>query len=161
MALVCLDTQILIWGIQGYSRLSQQDMIPKAQAFIRHLEDQKHHVMIPSVVVAELLLGIPHDQHVAVLGQFRRNFMIYPFDLEAAMHYAKIWGTLKSASVDEAQIKRGTLRSEVRTDCMIVATAAARGAACIYSNDDDIHEIAYGYIRAERMPEILTQMNLL
>jgi len=35
MAVVCLDSQILVWGIKQQATAGQEDMIPRANAFLK------------------------------------------------------------------------------------------------------------------------------
>lgn len=57
--LVCLDTNIVIWGILEQSHSSQQEMIGRAKLFIENLTKSKARMMLPSPVVTELLLNVP------------------------------------------------------------------------------------------------------
>ena len=63
MSLVCFDNHVLVWGIKEQATPGQEDMIPRTKAFISKLQNDKVHVLIPSVVVAEFLMPIPPDMH--------------------------------------------------------------------------------------------------
>ena len=91
MELVCLDTHILIWGIKEESEPGQEDKIPKAKSFLKWLEDKKAKILVPSVVVAELLMRVPREEHGKVIDFFQRKFIAPPFDTVAASCFAKIW----------------------------------------------------------------------
>jgi hypothetical protein len=62
MALICFDTNILIWGIKEQSGKGQEEIIPRAKDFISSLDDETT-VLIPSIVVAEILMPIPKELH--------------------------------------------------------------------------------------------------
>lgn len=159
--LVCLDTQILIWGIKEQASLNRQDMIPKTKVFLDRLQEKKARVLIPTVVVAELMLGVPPDDHYPMSEILRRRFIIAPFDLGAAAHYARVWKEQQQAGViKELQEHPDASKRRLKVDCMIVATALARGVDCIYSEDGWLLRFAEGYIDARRIPEQTEQLDL-
>lgn len=42
MDTVCIDTNVLIWGIKGEHSTGQNDMVSKAQRFLDYLDRQKN-----------------------------------------------------------------------------------------------------------------------
>jgi len=128
---------------------------------MEHLEKTDTKVVIPAVVVAELLLPLPAEVHHAIVNLFQRAFMTAPFDLQAAVHFARIWQAQKDTGrIEELSQSHGATRIELKADCMIVATALAKGVSCIYSNDVKLHKLAEGLIDVQEMPDILTQLEL-
>lgn len=161
MSLVCLDTHILIWGIKEEATEGQEEMIARAKAFLEHLEKTDRRVLIPAVVVAEFLLRLPVEVHHTIVNLFQRAFFTAPFDLQAAERFARIWQAQRDTGrIQELSQSHGATKSELKADCMIVATAVARGTSCIYSNDDTLQKFAEGYIDVHEMPDILTQLDL-
>lgn len=153
MELVCLDTHILIWGIKEESEPGQKDMIPKAKAFLKWLEDKKIKVLIPSVVVAELLMRVPSEEHGKVIDFFQRKFITPPFDTVAACCFANIW----RKKTDEKTIKElidnlSITREKIKIDLQIIAIAVTRRASCIYSYDKAMPKLAEGYISVKEIP---------
>jgi predicted nucleic acid-binding protein len=145
MATVCLDTQILIWGLKRQASPGQEDMIDLATRFLSHLTRQKRTCIVPAVVVSELLLPLPLSEHNAFVADIARRFTVPPFDTLTATYLARVW-----------QSKRGQVeipRPEIKFDSLIVATALAAGANCIYSHDPHVKLIAAGHLDCRGMDE--------
>jgi predicted nucleic acid-binding protein len=142
MPLVCFDSMILIWGIQEHG---QEEEVAQAKAFLDHLDKQGTKALIPSVVVAEFLTGIPTAAHTTIADLLERHFITAAFDLKASMHFARIWQDRDQRGVITLLKQRDrATRAELKADCMIVATAVAQGASCIYSHDDNLAGFANG-----------------
>ena len=45
--LVCFDTMMLIWGVQGVSTLGQESMIQRAKKYIKQLNEIKAKIILP------------------------------------------------------------------------------------------------------------------
>lgn len=160
MGLVCFDTQVLIWGIQGHARITQQHMIVRTKNFIRHLGQHNTKVLIPSVVLAEFLMGIPSDRHAAVAAYLQNSFIVAPFDASAALAFAQIWQENKQASVYQTLRDEGVSRREIKVDCQIVAITLAARASIIYTHDPHLAKFAGNRIEISEVPEIPTQLEL-
>ena len=160
MKLVCLDTNVLIWGIKGLATSGQEDMISRAKIFIDTLNDDKElTILIPSIVIAEYLLPIPHQEHANIINVFNSSFIIAPFDAFAASKFSIIWNTHKPSQEVEKLVKNGFTKTELRADSMIVATAVARKAECIYSHDNGVKNFAKGFIDVREIPFIPKQQD--
>ncbi len=159
MKLVCFDNHVLVWGIKEQATFGQEEMIPRAKALIKTLDETHVRVLIPSIVIAEFLLRIPPDEHALVINLFHRSFVVVSFDTSAASWFSKIWQAKKEQAVIEQLAKNGKTRAELRTDSLIVATAVSQKADCIYSHDDGLKEFAKGYIVVNEIPFITKQMS--
>ena len=158
MKLVCLDTNLLIWGIQQQSKKGQEEMIPRTKIFIDSLaEDKETFVLVPTVVIAEYLMPIPQREHAAVINLFNKRFIVAPFDALAASKFALIWNTNKSIEEAEKSIANGATRAELKADSMIVAIAVARNVGCIYSHDNGVKTFAKGFVEVKDIPIIERQ----
>src|SRR5438552_473289 len=76
--IVCIDAHPIIWGIKKQSTTGQEDMIGKAEYFFHWVDEQKHDVIIPAIVVAEILAPEPvttHSQILEVLNQNRKKLI--------------------------------------------------------------------------------------
>jgi len=146
--IVCLDTQILIWGIKGEAKPNQLNLVAKAKNFIDWLAGQKLTVIIPSVVLSEVLVKVPKKDHNKIISKITKRFKIIPFETIAAQKHAYYW-------LD----KKGVIpnRTELKFDYMIIATALAQKAACIYSHDKGLKDCAEGMIQVKEMPTIMKQ----
>ena len=61
--IVCIDSNIVIWGIK---QQESESMIERALGFFEWCDKEKHAVMIPSIVIAEILA--PETQEKIAVG---------------------------------------------------------------------------------------------
>jgi predicted nucleic acid-binding protein len=155
MKLICFDTQIIIWGVRKYATVRQEINIEKAKYLIESCEKEQIKIMIPSVVVAEVLCALEPSLHNSFNQLITRKFMVMPFDTQAALYFAKLWREKKQIK-DTIEISR----SEMKADFMIVATALARGADCIYSEDKGLRKFAQDYIKVKPLPSFDKQISI-
>lgn len=147
MSLICIDTQVCIWGIKQQCTPGQEDMIERAQYLFESCDNNKERIVIPSVVVGELLLDDRVDPD-KLIPALERHFIIQTYDLAAAKRFAQIW---RGRPMGEKSHR--STKTKMRADCMIVATAVACGCNKIYSNDKDLRKFATGYIQAMDLPK--------
>lgn len=163
MNLVCFDTHILIWGVKQEAIPEQQEMILRAKHLIEKCEEQKKKILVPSIVVAELLIKVEPSKHERFIKLMEKRFIVPPFDVQAASYFAQIWQNnkqLRNSLMNDGVVTR----KELKADSMIVATAVARKAWCIYSMDPHIKKFANGYVEVLDVPELPnepTQLDLL
>ena len=81
-----------------------------------------------------------------------KTFRIIPFDDLAAKYFAEIWQKNKASRMTARE--KGISRAEIKADYMIVATAAAHKAFCIYSNDPHLPMFSEGYVEVRRLPDV-------
>jgi hypothetical protein len=157
MKIICLDNHALIWGIREQSSEGQEDMVPHTKRFIESIDNDTS-VLIPAIVFAEFLMPIPPELHPMVINLFNKNFIIAPFDALCASKFSLIWNKNK----EEAQelVKKGITRAQLKADGLIVATAVARKAECIYSYDKWIKTFANGFVDVKEIPFIPEQKKL-
>ena len=161
MDLVCLDTHILIWGIKEEATPDRVEMIPRAKYFFSELTKAKTKALVPSVVIGEFLLKIPASAHVTVLNLMRETFITAPYDLQAAARFAALWQERSEGNfIKRLQDELGATRAELRADCMIVATALAQNASCIYSHDRKLKTFAGDAIPVVELPREQDQLPL-
>lgn len=161
MDLVCFDTQVLIWGVQETSSSTQTEMIARARYLIGQLSQSNTRIIVPSVVVGEFLLGIPADDHIKVLNSMRESFITAPYDLQAAARFASLWRERQESNViRNLQEEEKATRTELRADCMIVATALVQKSSCIYSHDKKLKIFAGDAIAVIELPREQNQLNL-
>lgn len=157
--MICFDTMILIWGIQGESRPDQARMIELAKRYIDSLKP-KEIIMVPSVVLAEYLQGFKEEKdRQQQLSILRNRFFIPAFDLHAAALAAEISATTGAAIIEELEKQRG--RRAVKADIQIIATAITQGAeAIITANVKEFEKLAAGRIKIAEVPETYVQTGL-
>jgi len=154
--IICFDTNILSWGIKQESTPGQEQNIEKAAHLISTCSEDGSIVIVPSIVIAELMSGVDAKIQDNILKGLS-GFRIVPFDLQAALLYAKIW--TKDARRKAKSLK--ITRTETKADSMIVATAIAHGAACIYSHDDGLGSFAKGHVEVRELPNVPPKQNKL
>ena len=161
MRIVCLDTQTLIWGIKRQASKGQENMILKAEHLIHQLQEQRIEAMIPTLVLAELLMPLEEENYGGFLAQMSKGFIVVPFDTSAAAHFATLWKNWRAKHPRRQGQARNPTRAEMKTDFMIIATAISRKADCIYSEDNDIATFAEGHIEVKRLPSFFHQGSLI
>jgi len=53
--MICFDTMVLIWGVQGVARPGQEEMIDRTRRYIKSLTREHRRVMIPTPALTEYL----------------------------------------------------------------------------------------------------------
>ena len=160
MSIVCLDTQILIWAIKEETESGQEDMVYRSQALIERLDKADKKLLIPSIVIGEFLIRMPSETHQTTTNLIQRNFMVATFDLRAASHYAKIWRAKQGKELLDELKASGKTRQELKADRMIIATAIANGAECIYSHDKGVVAFGKDFIDIREVPTAPSQKRL-
>lgn len=151
MSSVCFDNHVLIWGIKEQASEGQEENIANTKRFINELADDTK-VIIPSIVMAEFLLPIPPKLHATVINLFSKLFIIAPFDTYAASKLSLVWQAFKNPEIAKRIEEEQRTRAELRADAMIVATALAQRADCIYSQDRWLKTFANGFIDVKEVP---------
>ena len=141
---VAFDTMVLIWG--GLQRNNPKrgtvtpwvtEMRRRSRLLIRELEERKERIIIPTVAVAELLVGVASSDHGNFVAVLTERFFCPPLDLRAAALAAELWQYHRDLPAEQ-QIERKVLKSDV----LIVATAKVAGATSFYSHDDKCRKLA-------------------
>jgi predicted nucleic acid-binding protein len=152
---VALDTNTLIWGLQSADsrggnprQKNLKEMQQRSRILLSILEEGGETIIVPTVMVAELLIKVEVASHSRFLATLQGRFFIPPFDLRACALAADLWIRHRGLARDE-QIQRTTLKADV----LIVATAKVAGAKLIYSNDPKFRKLAESApIKAEDLP---------
>ena len=160
MSLVCVDTQILIWAIKQEAEYGQEEMIPRSKALFDRLDKSDKKLLIPSIVLGEFLIRMPSETHLTAVNLIDRSFMVAQYDIRAATLYAKIWRSKQSEDQLNELRDSGKTRQGLNADRMIVATAIAYGAECIYSHDKGVQVFGDGFIDVRCVPESEAQGSL-
>lgn len=135
--IVALDTMILIWGIRRGGKPSQRQLEQRAKILLRQLEDDRAQIVVPSIVIAELLVPVLPANHGAFIIELQRRFLCPPFDVHAASLAAQLWQLNHTAKPAE-RLGRRTLKADVQ----IVAAAKVAGATRFCSNDRKCRRLA-------------------
>ena len=146
MAIACIDTHVLIWGIQQHAGSGQEDMLLRATALLAQFEKDKTRVIVPSIVFAEFLLGLPQNEHARFGDIVTRRFIIVPFDFRASTIFAKIWHQKTNASIIAEIRATGVAKTHLRADTMIIASAIGAGASVVYGHDSAMARLSEGFV---------------
>ncbi len=157
---VCVDTQLLIWGVKGESSSNRIEMKKKAEHFIKSLIAENAKIVVPSVVLAEMMCNVPENERASVLNGITKNFQIQPFDTRTALIYAETYFKKKIAPGNANTESLDGNRKTIIADIMVVASAKAADAAMLYSEDTDIQKLSAGIIGFSSLPEPKGQMDL-
>lgn len=134
-SVICFDTNIIIWSVKKTASEHDEYRVNDAIYLLEKCQANKDKIILPSVAVAEVLSGTPFQFRYTLSQIFEEYFWVAPFDNQCAQHYSRLW--------DDRELRRrlkekGASWEKIKFDCMIVATAVAKGAWKIYSTDNDI-----------------------
>jgi hypothetical protein len=159
--LVCIDSQIFIWGIKQQAIASQKHLIPIATNFIEWLTENDHKILLPNPLITEILSPVPANEHKKILDLIDKRFIVAPFDNLASMKCAELTNiALTAPELIQYREANSVPKSKIKFDCMIVAIAITKRAACIYSEDPDLKRFAAGQIQVLPLPNIGKQGKL-
>ena len=156
--MVCLDTMVVLWGIQSYADEGQKGMISRTKSYLKALSEKGESVMIPTPVVSECLVGLSEDQMNAQRALIEGRFFIPAFDLSAAVEAARL---LSNKHAFDLARSKGAKREQLKVDAQIAAIAIVNGAEKIISHDAHMKTVAQNRIPVEEVPDIPEQLDLL
>jgi predicted nucleic acid-binding protein len=151
--MICFDTMILVWGVQGAARSAQEEMIERTRRYLRSLQEGNTKIMVPTAALTEYLQGFELEDRKRQLQALERHFVIPAFDLPAAY--------LAAGLARKAGNVKGIPRQTVKTDIQIIATAIVNRAERIIT-DERAHfeQLADGKIEISEVPTIHEQSAL-
>lgn len=151
--LCCIDSNTFIWGIKKQSSPSQVDMIPRAEYLFDWLDTNGHEILIPTIVLAEVLAPEPLEKQAVITDIISKKYRLQDFDIRAAYHY----GQLLMNRIEEAKINAKEFNidnQKMKVDYLIVASAMAAGASCIYSTDSHLKSFGNRVIDIKDLPTL-------
>jgi hypothetical protein len=135
---------VMIWGLQskgakrGNPKQSDlRELQIRAVILLDMLEADGKQIIVPTVMVAELLVGVDRKNHGEFVAKLQERFFCPPFDLRASALAAELWQFHKDLPKSN-QLQRNVLKADV----MIIATAKAAGASAFYSHDAACRRLA-------------------
>jgi len=148
---ICIDSQVIVWGIKRQPTKGQEEMVSKAEYFFEWADSNGHEIIIPTIVVAEVLAPEPETIRSKYLETLTKGFIVVNFDTRSALKYAQLLNG-RFEEVKKLQEETGTIRQKMKADHMIIATAITNNASCIYSYDKGLTKFAQGYIDVKEFP---------
>ena len=170
---VVFDTNLAIMLVRPNAMVvkdARGEMISHAKervdGLFAQLAANKTKIVIPTPVLAELLVRSDEEERSALIASFTRSasFRVAAFDERAAMELADI----EKKAIDGGD-KRGGVQgpwTKIRFDRQIVAIARVAGADTIYTDDSNLAKHAFNRgiktigIGSLSIPESLAQASL-
>lgn len=154
MAIVaCFDSNIVGWAIRGDATSGQEDNILKARALFKTCKEKNIKILIPAIAFGEVLCPISLEQQKDFGLVMMKEYLITPFDAQCAMEFSKLWKEKSDSQKEEVSRK-------MKPDYMILATAIAKKAEVLYTEDRKLQRFAGDYIRTEGLPGYTVQTSL-
>lgn len=115
----------------------------RVDGLLAQLASEKTKIVIPTPVLAEVLVRSDADERAALIARFTRSasFRVAAFDERAALELADI----ERRAIDGGD-KRGGIEgswTKIRFDRQIVAIARVAGATTIYTDDSNLAKHAF------------------
>ena len=156
--MICLDTMILIWGLQKRADPNSQHLIERTQRYLKHLDEENESIMIPSPVITEYLQGFDSPGRARQLANLQNLFFIPSFDLPSAALAAEL---LDKAGIKNVRQSSTENRQALKVDVQIAAIAIVHGATHLVThNIKDYETIVGGRIQVTEVPNIPEQNGL-
>lgn len=159
--IICVDTNILIWGVKREATPGQEIMIERANYFLDKSQEEGLKFILPSLVLGEIMARTPPEKAMDFYRVMHKRFIIVPYDALAAIEFGKMCHRWKDKNPNSDVIGPDCSRKKIKVDQMIIATAIARKACCIYTHDAGIHKLADGMIEVYELPEMPPRQNRL
>lgn len=158
---ICLDSQVLIWGIKKESTPKRRDMIDKANSLLNYLAkpDSNLIIIVPSVVIMELLMPCFLLDHTEVIRQINTRLNPVPFDIAAARAAAQVWQSKQSDSTINELKTNDDAKPRIKVYCQIIGTAISNKVDCICSEDGALKKLAADFIDVKTIDELLAVLN--
>jgi predicted nucleic acid-binding protein len=132
---------VLIWGLRLHSDKKDDprlaEMLRKTSILFAQLEKTKPTIIVPSIVVAEVLVKVEPSKQAQFLTELADRFICPPFSVNASILAAQLWRKHRSLAKEE-QIARRSLK----VDVLIVASAKMAGATAFYSDEEKLRKLA-------------------
>ncbi len=134
-----VDTNVLIYALRGerVGDKTKRDLRRRAKILLEVLDDEGCTIVVPTVCVAELLLGVQPDKRGAFLAELSRRFVCPTLDMQAASIAADLWAAHRKLPATD-QLRRSTLKA----DALIIASARTAGATRFFSHDAKCRRLA-------------------
>jgi predicted nucleic acid-binding protein len=159
--MICFDTAVLIWGVQGLAGTARTEsdrdpMIDRTRRYVASLAGEGTRIMVPTPALAEYLRAFPSRDRRRQIELLDRHFFIAAFDLPSAYLAAGL-----ARRVREEGAPEGLTRQAIEADLQIIATAVVHGARAIVTDEvEHCERLAAGRIRISAVPEIHEQTAL-
>ena len=144
MAIICVDTQLVIWGFRKNASPGQENKIILAEKLIEHISTPKNTLALTSITLAEASAIVPQQDIPSFIQRVQQYFMVIPFDALGAYHYQQLYKA-HCSKIPQWKNEKYT-RINIVTDMKILASALSRHVDDFYTdNMKDFTKIADGF----------------
>lgn len=170
--MICLDTMVLIWGVQEHrERLrevrndSHEENVRRAGTYIDHIIQQKEKVLIPAPVLSEFLTGFSFEKANALREIVSSFAVIADYNAATASISADLFRRRREHYGHK--VKKAE-KPYIKADTMIAAIAYAHKATVIITHDTQEFELYGAFLKQHyqanlrilTVPEISVQAGL-
>ena len=149
----CIDANTFVWGVKNQCDPGQEDFRDRTMHLFDWIDTNGHKLMIPTIVIAEGLAREPLEKHPVFLEKVYKKAIVPDFDIFCASQFAYLFmnriDELKKQSKDQ-----NIDWQKMKVDHLIIATAIAHKADCIYSNDSGIKSFGHKFIDVRELPPL-------
>jgi len=136
---VVLDTGALIVFLQSNCKHGGAEAVERherqREIMLSYLDGQKSPFIVPAIVYAEFLIGIP-DEYKEYLSGLPIKFRIAPLTERVALIASQLKVSLMgSKQIDEIATTYGQVTTNVRADIFVLATCKAEGNKLLVTRD--------------------------
>lgn len=131
----CIDSHIFIWGVKDQAETHDQHLKEKSKKLIKWLQDSKHQILVPNIVIAECLIREKKENHSKILSEAYKRFIVVDFDTRCALKYGEILSLDKWHNAQEIRVKLNGVREKMKLDHMILCCALVNGANGLITDD--------------------------
>ncbi len=159
---ICIDTNIIIWGVKKECTAGQEDMMEKTKFFFDWVQNNKINVYITSITLAELLCNMDETKQNDFTKIITNTFPIISFNANTATIYGKLWLTGKEKKLlEQAKNKQiDTNRQRMKVDYQIVACAIAANCDALFTHDKGLQYFADDKIKVYQITNIPPDLKL-
>lgn len=132
--MICFDTCVLIWGLQGISNPELEGMPARTARYIDHLDQTEEEIIIPAPVLTEYLAGIKSkSKREEEQNRILETFFVPAIDVPVACLAAELQAK-KIASAKRAK-DENSKSCELKMEALIAATAIVNKAEALVTDD--------------------------
>lgn len=153
----CIDSHNFIWCVKKQADELDKYRLEEAEMFMHHIDKYKHQLMVPSIVLAECLIREPEDNHIQIISEAKKRFMVVDFDTRCALKYGELLRLDNFIAAKKMAKDNDIRREKMKLDHMIVSCALVHGAKAIYSSDDDVIKFSKDIIPVYDLPYLAAQ----
>ena len=141
-AIVCFDTQVFCWALRDWRNTTEPNVHKAAYLLEALTNDKDTRIAIPSIVLAEALVAMPLERQMAFTILVSKHFDVAPFDLAAAREFPRVFKAFPKSKGRQA----------LKADALILATALARGARTMYTEDEGFQRRGAQFLEMRPLP---------